>query len=236
MNRRINAKDKRMIVMIFCVFIWGMFIFARLVQKQIVEHKDYARKAAIQQRTQGEIEAPRGIIYDSRMDILAANTTLSTVIAEPHRIEDIPGTARKLASILGIDRATLQARMEMPERKYYLVVQRRVDEKKEKAVADLNLDGVYFVEESARSYPNTDMACHVLGFVNMNGDGGAGIEQEYDKYLKGKPGIYTFARDGRKNPRSTSRKWMFHRFRGIPLYSVLIKLFSTLPTANWQRA
>ena len=201
MNRRINAKDKRMVVMIFCVFIWGMLIFARLVQKQIVEHEDYARKAAIQQRTQGEIEAPRGIIYDSRMDILAANTTLSTVIAEPHRIEDIPGTARKLASILGIDRATLQARMEMPERKYYLVVQRRVDEQKEKAVADLNLDGVYFVEESARSYPNTDMACHVLGFVNMNGDGGAGIEQEYDKYLKGKPGIYTFARDGRKNPR-----------------------------------
>ena len=201
MNRIVNAKDARMVVVIICVFIWGLLIIARLVQKQIVEHEDYARKAAVQQRTQGEIEAPRGIIYDSRMDILAANTTLSTVIAEPHRIEDIPGTARKLASILDIDRATLQARMEIPERKYYLVVQRRVDEQKEKAVADLNLDGVYFIEESARSYPNNDMACHVLGFVNMNGDGGAGIEQEYDKYLKGKPGIYTFARDGRKNPR-----------------------------------
>ena len=200
-NRTVNLKNARTVVVIIGIFIWGLLIFARLVQKQIVEHEDYARKAAMQQSTQGEVEAPRGIIYDRHMDILAANTTLSTVIAEPRRIEDIPGTAKKLASVLGIDRGALQARMEMPERKQYLVVQRRVDENREKAVANLGIDGVYFVDESVRSYPNNDMACHVLGFVNMSGDGGAGIEQEYDKYLKGKPGIYTFARDGRKTPR-----------------------------------
>ena len=200
-SRIVYFKDARMVTVIICVFLWSLLIFARLIQKQVVQHDNYVRIAEKQQSTQAEVEAPRGIIYDSRMDILAANTKLSTVIAEPYRIEDIPGTAKKLASTLGIDRATLQARMEMPERKYYLVVQRRIDENREKAVAELNLDGVSFVEESARSYPNNDMACHVLGFVNMNGDGGAGIEQEYDKYLKGTPGIYTFARDGRKNPR-----------------------------------
>jgi len=200
-NRIVNFKDARTVIVIICVFLWSLLIFARLIQKQVVEHDNYVRIAEKQQRTQAEVEAPRGIIYDSRMDILAANTKRSTVIAEPYRIEDIPGTAKKLASVLGIDRATLQARMEIPERKNYLVVQRRIDENKEKAVAELNIDGVYFVEESARSYPNNDMACHVLGFVNMNGDGGAGIEQEYDKYLRGRPGVYTFARDGRKNPR-----------------------------------
>ena len=200
-NRTVNFKDARTVVIIIGIFLWSLFIFARLVQKQIVEHEYYTRIAARQQSIQGEVEAPRGIIYDRNMDILAANTTLSTVIAEPLRINDIPGTAKRLASVLGIDRKVLQSRMETPERKHYLVVQRRIDENMKKAVEELDIEGVYFVNESTRSYPGNDMACHVLGFVNMNGDGGAGIEQEYDKYLKGKPGIYTFARDGRKTPR-----------------------------------
>jgi len=197
LNRIKNFKNARMVIIIMGIFLWSLLIFARLVQKQIVEHEDYARKAEMQQQTQGEVAAPRGVIYDNRMDVLASNTTLSTVIAEPRRIKDIPETAEKLASVLGVDRNKLLARMERPELRSYLVVQRRIDENKEKAIAGLNLDGVYFIDESTRSYPNNDLACHVLGFVNMNGDGGAGIEQEYDKYLKGKPGRYTFARDGK---------------------------------------
>ena len=201
LNRIVNFKDTRTVIIIIGVFLWSALIFARLVQKQIVEYDDYARKAENQQHAEGEVAAPRGIIYDSSMDVLATNTTLSTVIAEPRRIKDIPGTAEKLASVLGMDGKKLLARMEMPELRAYMVVKRRIDENREKAVADLNLDGVYFIDESTRSYPGNDLACHVLGFVNMNGDGGAGIEQEYEKYLKGKPGRYTFARDGRKTPR-----------------------------------
>ena len=197
----LSLKNARTLIIISCVFLWSLLIFIRLGQKQIVEHQSYVRKAEIQQRAQGVIEAPRGIIYDSRMDILAANRTLSTVIAEPRRIEDIPGTAEKLASVLGIDREELQTRMEMPERRAYLVVQRRIDENMEKAIEDLNIAGIYFVDENTRSYPNNDLASHVLGFVNREGDGGAGIEQQYDRELKGRPGRYTFARDGRRTPR-----------------------------------
>ena len=201
LNRIVNFKNARTLIIIICVFIWGLLIVTRLVQKQILEHDDYVQKAEMQQRTQRKVETPRGVIYDSRMDILAANSTLSTVTAEPRRIEDIPGTAEKLASILGIDRGELQARMEMPKLNAYVVVQRRIDDNTKKTISDLQLVGVNFENESVRSYPNKDMACHVLGFVNMNGDGGAGIEQEYDKYLKGKPGRSTLARDGRKTPR-----------------------------------
>ena len=198
LNRIKNFKDARTVIVIICIFFWSLLIFARLVQKQIVEYEDYAEKADHQHNGDGKIAAPRGIIYDSRMDILASNSTLNTVGAEPHRIKDIPGTAEKLATILGIDRARLQERMEMPNLQIYLVVQRRIDENKEKAIRDLNLEGVVFTEETVRSYPNDELACHVLGFVNMDGDGGAGIEQEYNKYLRGKPGSYTFAKDGRQ--------------------------------------
>jgi cell division protein FtsI (penicillin-binding protein 3) len=49
-----------------------------------------------------------------------------------------------------------------------------------------------------RVYPNRELACHTLGFVNMNGDGGAGIELEYDKELKGTQGQISFEVDARR--------------------------------------
>jgi cell division protein FtsI/penicillin-binding protein 2 len=33
------------------------------------------------------------------------------------------------------------------------------------------------------------LACHVLGFVNHEGVGSAGVEQQYDRFLRGRPGV-----------------------------------------------
>ena len=49
-----------------------------------------------------------------------------------------------------------------------------------------------------RVYPNRNLASQTLGFVNMNGDGGAGLEQEYDKELKGEQGQISFEVDARR--------------------------------------
>jgi cell division protein FtsI/penicillin-binding protein 2 len=62
----------------------------------------------------------------------------------------------------------------------------------------LGIEGVYFVEESMRVYPNRELACHALGFVNMNGDGTYGMEQQYDKDLKGKEGLFSLDVDARR--------------------------------------
>ena len=61
-----------------------------------------------------------------------------------------------------------------------------IEVKAEKYIKSLKIDGLYFVDESMRVYPNRELASHTLGFVNMNGDGGAGIELQYDRELKGK--------------------------------------------------
>jgi len=195
-----NFKDIKILIVVAGIFIWGALVFAKLVQIQVLDNDYYVRRAEIQQQSAGDIIAPRGIIYDNRMDVLAANTTLSRVVAEPRHIKDIPETAKQLASILGIDQKKLQSRMEAPERRAYLVVEHRIDEEHEKAIKALKLDGIFFEDEIVRSYPNNDLACHVLGFVNFEGAGGAGIEQEYDKYLKGTPGRYTYAKDGKLKP------------------------------------
>ena len=85
-----------------------------------------------------------------------------------------------------------------PARQNFLVIKRRIDPQAEKRIEALGIEGVYFVDESMRVYPNRELACQALGFVNMNGDGGAGIELQYDKELKGKEGVYSFDVDARR--------------------------------------
>ena len=43
-----------------------------------------------------------------------------------------------------------------------------------------------------RVYPDRELACHTLGFVNMNNEGSAGIEYQYDRELRGKEGVYSY--------------------------------------------
>ncbi|MDA3797788.1 MAG: penicillin-binding protein 2 [Kiritimatiellae bacterium] len=46
------------------------------------------------------------------------------------------------------------------------------------------LKGITFSSREIRFYPNEQMSCHVLGFLNSKGNPYTGIESEYNKYLK----------------------------------------------------
>lgn len=177
---------------------WSLLILARLGQLQITKHEQFVQLALERQMVTRSVQAPRGVIYDSRMAELATSVTVNNVVAEPRRIQDIPGAAGKLAQILGLDPGRLLARMKDPARRSFLIVQRRIDPRDEARIEALDIDGVYLVEDTMRVYPNRELACHVLGFVNMEADGGAGVELQYDKELKGTEGIFSFSVDARR--------------------------------------
>jgi cell division protein FtsI (penicillin-binding protein 3) len=188
----------RIATVILVVVLWLAAIAARLVQLQVFQHEEFRRLSVQRQQVTRPIPAPRGIIYDCRMNELARNVPSSTVIAEPHRLQDISTVAGKLAGILELKPADLRTRMEDPDKSAYLVVKRRIDPQAETRIAELRLEGVYLEEGNMRVYPDRELACHALGFVNMNGDGGAGLELQYDKELKGVDGLATFDVDANR--------------------------------------
>ncbi len=189
----------RIALVIGGIFLWSAVILGRLVQVQVLRHEEYLQQAMSQQHTTDEVPAPRGIIYDSHMEPLARNTTLKTVMAVPGLIEDKKKkeVAAALASILDLDAAKLLDRMTNPARRKNLVVKRMIDPQCEGRIEALKVDGIYFQEESRRVYPGKELACHVLGFVNMEGVGGAGVESQYDKELKGAAGQEVLEVDAR---------------------------------------
>jgi cell division protein FtsI (penicillin-binding protein 3) len=187
-----KSNTARIAIIILGVTFWSLCILVRLVQLQIFEHGSFVQLATQRQQERRSILAPRGIIYDSHMDELATSVMVSTAVAEPRRMEDIPAAAQHLAEILELNSQDLLNRMLDPKRQSFMVIKRRIDPRAEKLVESLNLEGVYFVDESMRVYPNRELACQTLGFVNRNNDGGAGIELQYDKELQGKEGVYSF--------------------------------------------
>ncbi len=194
---RKRAHPLRLALVIAGITLWSVAIAARLVQLQVLNHHEYVQLALKSQSTSRPVTAPRGIIYESHMDELATSTQVSTVAVEPRRIKDIPAAARRLAAALGTDPAELASRLADPARQIFQIVKRRISPQAEAAIASLGIEGVYLVPESMRVYPNRELASHVLGFVNMNGDGGAGLELQYDKELKGSAGLESFDIDAR---------------------------------------
>ena len=195
-----GLKSGRIVLVILGITFWSFLILIRLVQLQLFEHRSFVQLATQRQQVTRAIHAPRGVIYDSHMAELATNVTVSTAVAEPRRIQDIQKAAQELAAILDLDPRELLSRMMDPARHGYLVIKHRIDPQAEKKIEALGIDGIYFVDESMRVYPNRELACQVLGFVNMNGDGGAGIEMQYDKELQGKEGVYSLDVDARRKP------------------------------------
>jgi cell division protein FtsI (penicillin-binding protein 3) len=193
-----GLKSTRIALVIIGVTVWSLIILCRLVQVQIFEHRSFARLANEGQQARRSILAPRGIIYDSHMAELATSVTVSTAVAEPRRMKDLSASAQNLAAILEIDPQELLSRMKDPARQSFMIIKRRIDPQAEEHIRSMEIEGVYFVDESMRVYPNRDLASQTLGFVNMNGDGSAGIELEYDKELKGKEGLYSFDIDARR--------------------------------------
>ena len=75
-------------------------------------------------------------------------------------------------------------------------------------VAALNLEGIGFVKESRRFYPNKELAAHLLGYVGIDNTGLGGIEFAYDTQIRGKDGDVLVHTDARRH--------VFSRFERPP--------------------
>lgn len=130
-----------------------------------------------------------GIIYDRNLNILAGHSTVYSVYANPIFIAHqgkVKEVAARLSDILNIPTETISTALE--KKKYFVWIQHYVSYQIYKKLKDVDLPGIGFIAEPRRNYPYKKLAIHLLGFRDMNNQGIQGIEQEYDRYLRGKKG------------------------------------------------
>ncbi len=106
--------------------------------------------------------------------------------------------------MLGVDSALLMDRLGSDRDFVYL--KRQVEPVLADQVLALEIRGVYGLPEPTRVYPAGQVASHVTGFVDIDGNGQEGLEYVYDTELRGVEGHALFERDldGRPIPQGIS--------------------------------
>ncbi|MDD3813033.1 MAG: PASTA domain-containing protein [Desulfocapsaceae bacterium] len=122
----------------------------------------------------------RGTIYDRSFKELALSLDRVSLYVRPRELEDVHGSARQLATVLGLDEQELLTRLDKDAQRIWLAKDISLEE--EKAVEDLHLSGVFLHREQVRYYPYKSIAAHVIGFADRN-MGLAGVERYYNRLL-----------------------------------------------------
>ena len=168
-------------------------ISGRLVVLQVFDAGSLDQAAARQRLTVIDLPATRGRIFDRNLNDLAISIPARAIWADPRLVKDKPRTAARLAKALGVKKAALAGRLASKGRFVYLA--RRIPKFRGDIVQRMNLPGIFVVADVARRYPSGTVAAQVLGFVDIDGHGQAGIEQQYDGLLRGHPGKIQLERD-----------------------------------------
>jgi cell division protein FtsI (penicillin-binding protein 3) len=173
---------------------------ARLAYLQTSQHEWLSKRARAQQTGVESEQAVRGLILDRQGRELARSVDVDSFFADPRQVENVDETVARLARVIDVDSLALTSRLKEAKdaRRGFEWLARKVDAERAKAVLALKLKGVYSIEEQKRRYPNGALAAHVLGYVGLDENGLAGVEQIYDASLKGEAGRVVFDKDGQR--------------------------------------
>ncbi|MFI8928379.1 peptidoglycan D,D-transpeptidase FtsI family protein [Streptomyces sp. NPDC053474] len=216
---RLGSPRPRLRLVSLALTLVMLAFVVRLLQVQAVDADAYAAKAEKNRYSSHKIAAERGAITDRRGVELATSVDAYDITADPTlftagetKIKDAPEQAAALlAPILDEDADVVAKKLRTPKTRFTLLARRETPQVwkqikdlratlADKASADATavnvLAGVFAVPTSKRVYPNDDLAAGILGWVNADGKGGGGIEQQLDKGLAGKPGEIRYAQSG----------------------------------------
>ena len=129
---------------------------------------------------------PRPDIVDRNGVLLATDIAVASLYADPSKIIDIDEAIELLtATVPDLDAKDL--RKKLSTKKSFAWLKRQVSPDERDAVYDLGIPGVGYVNERRRVYPQGRLAGHVVGYVDIDTKGIAGLE----KYLDDQGAIYT---------------------------------------------
>jgi cell division protein FtsI (penicillin-binding protein 3) len=129
----------------------------------------------------------RAMITDRNGEILAVSLPTAGLYANPSQIIDPADAAHKLVAIVPqLDEAAMRARLS-ESGKQFVYLARQITPKEELRINALGIVGLEFQPTERRHYPLGRVAAQVLGAVNVDDQGVAGIEESFDDRLRDDP-------------------------------------------------
>jgi len=179
----------RLVAMLALMLLAFAGIVVRLASLQVRDNPEL-EALGLQQRVRSiTLPAARGEIVDRSGVPLAVSREARDVYVDPSYVVDPEGEAETIAEVL--DLPAREVRRALEGDGTFVYIDRQVDLELAEDLEALALPGIGFLEVPERYYPADVLAAQVLGFVNIDGKGAAGLESAFDHELAGTPGERT---------------------------------------------
>lgn len=179
---------KRRLLTLFIVIAFIFFILiVRLGVVQISNGKDLQMKAVDQWTRDLPVTPKRGLIVDRNGEILADSQTTYIVYLRAKNVTEPEKVAKLLSDVLGLD-YTETLKKANNKGVSEITLKRKVTKEQITKLIEGDVKGIYYSEDILRTYPNNEILAQVLGYNSIDNVGQCGIEQYYDKILRGIPG------------------------------------------------
>ena len=152
-----------------------LIIAARLLLYGIAPESHVARRAV----NSDAVATARPDILDRNGNVLATDVLTPSLFAEPRRIIDADEASELLVAVMP-DLANTDYRERLASKRGFVWLKRDISAKQQREVYKLGVPGVGFLNETKRTYPKLTEVSHVLGYVNIDNQGSAGIEKWLD--------------------------------------------------------
>lgn len=198
MNKKYN---KRTTSIYFAFIILFLVISARIFYLQVFRSNFFQSLAQNQRYRLIKLQGRRGDILDRKQRILSKSISCYSVFADPLLVSNPEMTADILSTNLDLFKESLIFKLN--KKKRFVWVKRKISWEEKEKIKAFKLDGVGFIRDEKRFYPQGTLLASVLGIVSIDNQGLEGLEFFYNDYLRGKDGWVRVLKD------SVSREIIF---------------------------
>ncbi len=164
----------RIVIAVACFMAVYSVIAGRLVQYGLTDLDD-GRRFGVDDR----IMAARPDLLDRRGNLLATDIRVPALYGEPRRVIDPDEAVEALASVLpDVNRADWHRKLSSGAG--FVWLRREITPRQQADVLALGIPGIGFRNETRRFYPGGPTASHIVGLVDIDNAGTAGIEKYVD--------------------------------------------------------
>lgn len=180
----------QILIVIMCLF--GVVAIGKLVYVQVWQHGSYIEKAIAQQSRKFVIPARRGQIFvqdgDGETYPVALNQRQYLLAVDPKFVKDSDKLMDNLKDHIEPGKLD-EVREKLSDKELrYLVINRRVSGDVADRLKNLHLAGLIISPQDGRNYPEGELFSHITGYVNNDGAGQYGVEQQMNEVLAGSDG------------------------------------------------
>ncbi len=191
----------RLMLLALSISLWALVIGIRLVHLQVLGREFFEQQGTRQSERTLNLYPRRGPILDRAGRPLAVSVDAESLYAVPQDVADPHATAAALSRALGLDGEGRREVLAKLQRKSAFVwIDRKLDPLTARRVRELQLEGIGFLAEHRRYYPQRELAAHVLGYVGLDNTGMGGIEYGLESHIRGRAAKVVVHTDARRRP------------------------------------